>query len=133
MLTHPVRVTQPAPSLSALLRKAPRRPPRWLQPTVIPAFQDDHMARIAWSSRSIQLLAPDLSIAAIAKRFGPPDEVKQEMVPSEREGRPVTLTSHRYAGGAVIFAESDWGEPGIVNRVILNVPAVSAELSREER
>jgi len=63
----------------------------------------------------------------VIKEFGKPDRVSTRVVRSpDRERRPVVLTLHSYAGGAVQFAQSDWSaKPGTVDRVFLNVALVS--------
>jgi hypothetical protein len=101
---------------------------------VIPFFQDDGTARIAWTTGSHQLLAPRLKMATVKERLGPAKKVSTEVIQGQGERRPVILTVHSYADGAVAFAESDVApRPGFVNRVILDVPVVTAALFEEVR
>ena len=56
------------------------------------------------------------------------------MIQSETDSRPVVLTLHRYAGGAVTYVESDWSlKPGVVDRVLFNVPTVAAAVFEEPK
>jgi hypothetical protein len=44
------------------------------------------------------------------------------------------LTVYTYAGGSIAFAEADIApRPGLVNRVRLDVPAVTAALAKESK
>jgi hypothetical protein len=101
---------------------------------VIPFFQEDGTARIAWTTGSQQLLAPKLKMATVKERLGPAKKVSTEVIQGQGDSRPVILTVHSYADGAVAFVESDVApRPGFVNRVILDVPVVTAALFEEAR
>jgi len=73
---------------------------------------------------TVELLAPGLTVAAVRTRLGAPERVLQQTIHAEGESKPVVLTLHIYAGNAVAFAESNMAEPGIVERVVLNLPLV---------
>jgi hypothetical protein len=78
----------------------------------------------------LQLLAPGLTIAAVRARLGPPEKVTEQTIQNEGERKPVILTLHQYAGGAIAFAESNMAEPGVVERVVLNLNTVVQATAR---
>lgn len=78
----------------------------------------------------LQLLRPALTIEAVRARLGPPERVTQQTIQSEGERRPVILTLHQYAGGTIAFAESNMAEPGVVERVVLELNAAVAATAR---
>jgi hypothetical protein len=120
---------RPKPEFAALLREVPPQQPIPLRLEVIPFFPDDGSVRVAWTGPSLQLFDPRLTLATVQSRLGPSERVTQEVVQTEKDERPVTLTQYHYAGGAVIFAESDLSlRPGSIDRVILDVPALAAAL-----
>lgn len=87
--------------------------------------------RVAWTTDSAQLLAPDLTAKRVEELLGKPESVTTELVQTEKERRPEVLTLHRYAGGAVAFAESDMSPvPGAIGRVFLDVPAAARAMFR---
>lgn len=99
-----------------------------LTPTVF-LLQDDRTFRISAAAQSVQFLAPGLSIADVEKRLGKAEKITTEVLDDGTERRPVILTLHHYAGGAVIFAESDINPSiGSVDRVFLDVLKISALL-----
>jgi hypothetical protein len=123
---------RPAPKFEALLKERTEQLSA-AKMEVIPFFQDDGTARIAWTTGA-QLLAPQLNMATVKERLGPPEKVSTEVVQGQGDRRPVILTLHSYAGGAVAFVASDMApRPGSVDRVLLDVPAVTAALFEEER
>jgi hypothetical protein len=73
---------------------------------------------------AVELLAPGLTISAVRARLGPPERVTQLTIHAEGESKPIFLTLYHYAGGAIAFAESDMAEADMVERVVLNLPAV---------
>ena len=124
---------KPAPKFEALLKERTEQLSAEKM-EVIPFFQDDGTMRIGLTIGANQLLAPQLSMATVKERLGPPEKVFTEVVQSQGERRPVILTLHSYAGGAVAFVESDVApRPGSVDRVALDVPAVTAALFEEQR
>ena len=78
----------------------------------------------------LQLLAPELTIAAVRARLGPPEKVTEQAIQNEGERKPVILTLHQYAGGAIAFAESNMAEPGIVERVVLDLNTIVQATAR---
>jgi hypothetical protein len=66
--------------------------------------------------------------------FGKPETITTLVIQSKRDMRPAILTLNSYAGGAIIFAESDLApRPGLVDRVILDVPVMASMLFTEAR
>lgn len=91
------------------------------------ALLEDDSFHVAWVSGELELIAPGLTVEAVRDLLGPPEKVSREMVPTEKDRRPVILTLYQYAGGAVTFAESDTAPRlGVVDRVFLDVRAVTA-------
>jgi hypothetical protein len=119
---------RPRPEFLELLRGVPAQAPDQLRVEVITFLPDDESLHVAWTSRSMRFLGQNLSVATVRERLGPPEKTTLELIQNETERRPVVLTLHSYAGGAVVFAESDWATPGYVDRVILDVPAIRAAL-----
>jgi hypothetical protein len=78
----------------------------------------------------LQLLAPELTIAAVRARLGPPEKVTEQAIQNEGERKPVILTLHQYAGGAIAFAESNMAEPGVVERVVLDLNTIVQATAR---
>ena len=76
---------------------------------------------------SAQFLKPGLTISDVEARLGKAERVTTEVLDDGTERRPVILTLHHYAGGAIIFVESDMN-PNIhsVDRVFLDVSKISA-------
>jgi hypothetical protein len=78
----------------------------------------------------LELLRPGLTVAAVRARLGPPEKVIEQAIQNEGERKPVILTLHQYAGGAIAFAESNMAEPGVVERVVLNLNTVVQATAR---
>jgi hypothetical protein len=78
----------------------------------------------------LQLLRPSLTIDAVRARLGPPEKVIEQAIQNEGERKPVILTLHQYAGGTIAFAESNMAEPGVVERVVLDLNAVVGAVAR---
>jgi hypothetical protein len=94
---------------------------------------DDQKPRLAWVGPNLQFLKEGLTIAAVQQQLGRPEKVTRQVIQTDGDRRPVTLTLHLYAGGAVAFAESDLNpKPGVVDRALLDVPAVKAALFSED-
>jgi hypothetical protein len=85
---------------------------------------------VAVRTGQLELLPPGLTIATVRSRLGPPEQVTRRTIHAEGESKPVVLTLHVYAGGAIAFAESNMAEPGVIERVVLNVTAVSPAVVR---
>jgi hypothetical protein len=124
---------RPAPKFEKLLKEKTEQL-RAGKMDVIPFFQEDGTARIAWTTGSHELLAPRLKMATVKERLGPAKKVRTEVIQGPGDSRPVILTVYSYADGAVAFAESDVApRPGFINRVILDVPVLTAALFEEAR
>lgn len=97
-------------------------------------FLDDRSYRVVVLAPNAQFLAPGLKTATVLERLGQPERVTTELLDDGTERRPVILTVYHYAGGAIAFAESDVApRPGFINRIFLDVPAVTAALLKVER
>ena len=69
----------------------------------------------------------------VLERLGRPERVTTELLDDGTERRPIILTIYHYAGGVIAFAESDVApRPGFINRVFLDVSAVTAALRQVE-
>lgn len=127
------------------LKRPPKPKPQFLKSVVAPTdeappfkielnskFKDDGLTRVAWIAPSLEFLPPDLTIAKVRKRLGKEEKITQQVIQTERDSRPVVLTLHHYASGAIIFVESDWNpKPGSVDRVRLDVAAVTIAVFEE--
>lgn len=92
-------------------------------------LSDDRTFRISAAEPSAQFLAPGLSIADVERRLGKEERVTTEVLDDGTERRPVILTLHHYAGGAIVFVESDVNPNiGSVDRVFLDASKISASL-----
>jgi hypothetical protein len=119
------REFKPKPIFEAMFRGIAPRPAALLKTEVIPSFQDDDSVRVISTRPDAQFLTPNLTVATVQERLGPPEKVEQQVIQGEGERRPVVLTLYRYADGAVTFAESDIAaRPGMVDRVLLDASAV---------
>lgn len=102
--------------------------PLALNPTAI-QFVDDGSYRVAVLAPDARFLPAGLKTATVLERLGKPEKVTTELLDDGKERRPVILTVYHYAGGAIAFAESDIApRPGFVNRVFLDVPAITSSL-----
>jgi len=77
-----------------------------------------------------ELLPPALTIQTVRGRLGEPERVTTQTIQSIGDRRPVILTLHQYANGAIAYAESNQTEPGVVERVVLNLATVVPVVSR---
>ncbi len=77
----------------------------------------------------LQFFPAGLTIKTVYGRLGPPEKTVLLTIQTIGDRRPVILTLHIYAGGAISFAESDMADPGRVERVLVGlaklVPVVS--------
>lgn len=98
-------------------------------PTVHPS-KDDQMPRVVMLNKSerTEYLAPGLTIDTVQARLGQPESVSEEVKDTGDERRPIVLKRYHYAGGAIIFAESDVTKPGKVERVILDATRISGAI-----
>lgn len=96
-------------------------------------IRESNAFRVGWSDPSAQFLAPSLTVRKVEEQLGPPEKVTTQLILTERDGRPVKLTLHSYAGGSIIFAASDLAPiPGVVERVILNTSGIVPVLFQEQ-
>jgi hypothetical protein len=101
------------------------------QPAVVTLF-DDGSLRLGAVGQGLQLLARPLTVDHLRRRLGSPEAVRRELIQSDREGRPTVLTLYVYAGGAVIFAESDLApRPGAIDRAFLDTDVITAAVFKE--
>lgn len=115
------------PEFSSMIRRA-QAP---LRAEVLPVFEDDS-AHVALTGRTLQFLAPRLSMTTVRNRLGEPEKVSRVTIQNKFERRGVVLTLYSYAGGAITFAEADYtAVHGLVDRVILDVAAVTAAVFQE--
>lgn len=74
---------------------------------------------------ALQLLSPNLTMQTVRERLGPPTRTTLLTIQNRGERKPVILTLHAYADGAIAFAESNYAEPGVVERVVLTLASVT--------
>jgi hypothetical protein len=131
-LAEALKAPPPKPNFAfeSLLKEALNRPPPF-QPQVIPRFEDDS-ARVALTGPGLQFLAPSLSIQQIERLIGMPEKTYTQLIQGKGDRRPILLTLRSYAGGAILFVESDLSSrPGLLDRVILDVDAVTKGVFKE--
>jgi hypothetical protein len=77
--------------------------------------------------------APGLRLGVVEKLLGKPERVTVETKADENsERRPLTLTDHVYAGGALVYQTSNYAPaPDSVFRVVLQVPATLRTLEAQ--
>lgn len=97
-----------------------------LKPTAI-LFREDRTHRVA--AEGGPFLRPGLTMADVRRRLGNEERTTTELLDDGTERRPVGLTLHFYAGGAIAFVESDHSvKIGSVDRVLLDASKISATL-----
>lgn len=113
---------------SALQNATPDAALKVLTPAVV-RFEDDQSHRLAVTFANAEFLKANLTLKDVEAELGPADSVTKQVISGEGERRPVVLTLHHYAGGAIDFVQWDLdAHPGRVNRVLLAIPAVSEML-----
>jgi hypothetical protein len=132
--------------LAVALRQAGLRPKESFRTMLAPAlavaptlaadtirFYEDLAPHIALvPQQPLRLVAPDLTVATVRRRLGPPEKTALVSVEAPVERRAAVLTLHQYAQGAVVFIETDFApRAGVVDRVILSVPSVMRTLFAE--
>ena len=121
-------------ALAPLLKGVSLKQPVRLRAEIVSPFIDDDSIRIAITRPGAQFLSPNLTVAEVRKRLGTAEKITQEVQQNPTERRPVVLTLHHYANDAVVFAEADIApKPGLVDRVILDVPTITTALFKEVR
>lgn len=119
------------PLAAAAQRRYQVQQPMVLRPEAI-QFLDDRSFRVAALAPAALFLPKGLKVATVEERLGKPEKVTTEMLDDGTERRPIVLKIYHYAGGAIAFAESNIApRPGLVNRVYLDVPAVTSALLKE--
>lgn len=97
-------------------------------------FLEDDSFRVVWQREGGEFLKRDLKISSVFDTYGKPEKTTTEVVHSRGERRPAILTLHHYASGTVKFVESDLAPmPGLVDRVILDVATVAAQIFTDSR
>ncbi|HJQ25383.1 MAG TPA: hypothetical protein VKA60_15795 [Blastocatellia bacterium] len=90
---------------------------------------DDRTFRLAAVSPAARFLVPGVNLADVEGRLGKAERVTTELLDDGTERRPIVLTLHYYAGGAIILVESDINPRiGSVDRVFLDASKISAAL-----
>lgn len=101
-------------------------------PTVHTSKDDQSPRVVLLNKDSVRpgYLAAGLTMATVEARQGPPEQVTEMVIDTGDERRPIVLTLHSYAGGAIAFAESDVAPRGKVERVILDTAKISNAIFR---
>lgn len=98
------------------------------------AFPEDDSYRVAIADPLLQLLKPELTLEQLKIELGTPQKIAYLTVQNKTERRPIQLTLYEYSDGQVAFAVPDLSiHPGIIDRVLLNVPSVSGAVFQEAR
>jgi hypothetical protein len=118
------------PALAALEKQAVQPAGGALRLEAARGVDADGFHVVALRTADLQLLAPGLTIATVRTRLGAPGQVTRRTIHAQGDSKPTVLTLHSYAGGAIAFAESNMAEPGVVERVVLNITAVSPAVVR---
>jgi hypothetical protein len=92
-------------------------------------FEGERDFRVVIVREGGDFLKKDVRISTIMETYGKPEKTTTEVIHFRGDRRPAILTVYHYAGGAVGFVESDLAPvPGVVDRVVLDVAAVSAHI-----
>lgn len=86
---------------------------------------DGDGVHLTLTREGLQLLPPNLTMQTVRERLGPPTRTTLLTIQNRGERKPVILTLHIYADGAIAFAESNYAEPGVVERVVLTLGSVA--------
>ncbi len=106
---------------SALARKTPA-----LQAESI-RFMEDDSYRLEWKQLGGEFLKKQLTLGAVVAAYGAPEKTTTEVVQALGDRRPAVLTISEYAAGRIKFVQSDLSaDPGVIDRVVLDVPAAAA-------
>jgi hypothetical protein len=91
---------------------------------------DDRSPRLGITDENLQFLKPGLTLATVQSQIGGPARVSQLVIQDDKgDHRPVILKLYHYGEGALAFAVSELeAKPGLINRVILDVPKVEAAM-----
>ena len=92
-------------------------------------FIEDDSYRLQWKREGAEFLKKDLTLRAVTAAYGQPEKTTTEVVQARGDRRPAVLTISEYVGGRIKFVQSDLSpDPNLVDRVILDVPAVAARV-----
>jgi hypothetical protein len=84
--------------------------------------------------RDNYLFRPTTKIATVFKKLGKPEQTSTRVLHGPGEERPQILTLYSYENGIIMFAEADIAaEPGLLNRVFIDVPRFVKALKNEIR
>lgn len=107
----------------ALATKAPALKVNFLR------FREDDSFRVVLQREGGVFLKKGVKVSSVVETYGKPEKTTTEVVHSQGDRRPAVLTLHHYANGAVKFVESDLAPvPGLVDRVVVDVAAVSDQI-----
>ncbi len=120
------------PQFEALLNKASVR--AW---NLLPTGQVSESGRLhvllrVNSSKPLRLLADDLTVEELKARFAFQPEVKTQIVKLPGAGRPDVLTHYVYAGGDIVFVESEIDSPGYVTKVLFDARELQPVLFKKK-
>jgi len=80
------------------------------------------------------LFKPDTKMETVFKQLGKPEKTDSRTIHGRGEERPQILTLYSYENGIIMFAEADIAaEPGLLNRVYIDVPRFVRSLNSEIR
>lgn len=66
----------------------------------------------------VQFFKPNVNMITIQKELGQAEQVSYQTINGQGEGLPQILTFHSYAGGAIVFVESNYSrQPRLLERV----------------
>ncbi|MBC7777692.1 MAG: hypothetical protein H7246_19815 [Phycisphaerae bacterium] len=95
---------------------------------VVKAPQNDSVF-VSLNFGPTEFLRPDLRITQIEKELGAAERVGYRVYEGRGEERPLIITYHSYADGAIIFAESNYSDqPRLVDRVYFDTPKLVTAL-----
>jgi hypothetical protein len=105
------------------------RSPVPLSPIVFP---DDRTIRLGSADAEVRYLATPATLENVERTYGPAERVTTEQLLDGTMRRPIELTLHRFAHGALVIATSNLRpDPSDVDRVFLDVKAAMRVLGQE--
>jgi len=116
------------PEFATSYKEALARKAAALQVESVPFMEDDSY-RLQWKREGAEFLKRQLTMRAVVATYGAPEKTTTEVVHARGDRRPAVLTISEYAGGMLKFVQSDLSpDPGMVDRVVLDVPAAAARI-----
>jgi len=116
------------PGFATSYKEALTRKAAALQVESVPFMEDDSY-RLQWMREGAEFLKRQLTMRAVVAAYGAPEKTTTEVVHARGDRRPAVLTISEYAGGMLKFVQSDLSpDPGMVDRVVLDVPAAAARI-----